>query len=84
MSETISLFRKSNFLFFSLTGHVLVTVQHYLRPEGWMPTHLYRDMAPVRIENMKVIVVNVRSRVLLLYIANLARAGHLYIPHHRW
>src|SRR5215472_1033047 len=47
-----------------LAGNVLMAVQDYLGGEGRVAADLDRQMAPVGIENVKGIVVDVRGRRL--------------------
>ena len=66
MSKTISFFGKADSRFARLAGHILVTVQNDLRGERGMSADFDRNMAPVRIEDMKRVVVHVRHRPLPL------------------
>src|ERR1700730_15954830 len=46
-----------------LAGNVLVAVQDYLGGEGRMPADLDGQMAPLRVEDVKRIVVDIRHRL---------------------
>ena len=61
-----------------LAGNVLVAVQDHLGGEGRMPADLDREMAPVRVEDVKRIVVDVRHR---LFAFDVVLGVH--IPHRR-
>src|SRR5262249_50304685 len=56
--ETVSFFCEGNPVLLSLTGDVLVAIQHDLRSEWRMAGKLERDMPPVGIHDMEGIVVD--------------------------
>jgi hypothetical protein len=63
-----------------LTDHVFVAVQNDLRSERRMATHLDRQMPPVRIEDMKRIMIDVRPGLFGHELAEFTCAGHLRFP----
>jgi hypothetical protein len=67
-----------------LAGDVFVTVQHHLRTERWMAAHLDGEVPPLRVKNMKMIMVDVRPRLFLPDVPDLATTGHLHIPDKSW
>src|SRR5260370_39585474 len=52
-SKAVVLFAEVDSGFLRLTGPVLVPVQHHLCAEGWVSTHLDRQVPPVRVQDMK-------------------------------
>src|ERR1700722_2197603 len=66
MSKTISFLCKTDAGFARLASHVLMPVQHHLGGEGRMPADLDSDVAPLGIENMERVMIDVRHRLLPL------------------
>jgi hypothetical protein len=65
-----------------LTGHELVAVEDDLRAERRMPRHLDRHMTPLRVDDVKRIVIDVFASPLDVHDrGGLRRARHL--PHRR-
>src|SRR5438874_9094782 len=58
-SKAVSLLGEGDASLARLAGNVLVAVQDHLGREGRMPADLDREMAPVRIEDVKRIVVHI-------------------------
>src|ERR1041384_395582 len=64
MSKTVSFLCEFDSHFARLTGHVLVAIQDHLRGEWRMSADLHGDVAPLRVEDMKRIVVHIWHRLL--------------------
>ena len=58
-----------------------MAVEHDLRGERWVPGHLDRDVSPLRIHEMKGVMVDVR--VLLGDVADHPGRGPVHLPHRR-
>ena len=82
MNEIIPCFGELDFRFARLAGDILVTVQHRLCPERRMAAHFDNDVHPLRIENMEMIMVDVRPRLFLAILPEPDR--HLHIPDQSW
>ena len=76
MSEAVPVFGEGDSCLTRLTGDVLVAIQDYLRWERGMATDFNGDMPPVRIQNVKGVVINIWHRLLFLDV--MVRAD---IPH---
>src|SRR5207249_3106951 len=66
MSKTISFLGKVDPGLACLAGHVLMTVQHHLGGERRMAADLDGDVAPLGIEDMKRVMIDVGHRLLAL------------------
>ena len=66
MSKTVSLLCKVDAGFARLTGYVFVTVQHNLSGKRRVPADFYGEVAPVRIEDMKRVMIDVGQGLLSL------------------
>jgi hypothetical protein len=64
-----------------LAGHVLVTVQDDLSVERGMAAHADCNMSPVRIHDVKVVMIDIRPRFFSRNIANLPFPRLLHMPH---
>jgi hypothetical protein len=62
MSEAVPVFGEGDCCLTRLTGDVLMAIQDYLRWERRMATDFNGDMAPVRIQNVKGVVINIWVR----------------------
>src|SRR5260370_37441833 len=63
-----------------LAGDIFVTVENDLRREGRMAAHPDRDMSPVLIPDMKIVMIHIRPRFLPFDIADLAFPGLMHLP----
>src|SRR5438477_2001246 len=63
-SKAVSLLGEGDASVARLAGNVLVAVQDHLGGEGRMPADLDRQMAPVGVEDVKRIVVDIGHRLL--------------------
>src|SRR2546427_12221769 len=61
-------------------GDIFVTVEKDLRWEGRMATHANRDVSPVLVPDMKIVMIHIRPRFLPLDISDLAFPGLLHLP----
>jgi hypothetical protein len=57
-----------------------MAVQHDLCPERRMAAHLDRDMSPLRVQDLKMVVMDLRPGLLRYDMADLAGTSHLHIP----
>src|ERR1700719_562157 len=78
-SKTVSFLGKAEGRLARLAGDVLMTVQDHLGREGRMPADLDGEMTPVRIEDVKRVVVDIRGGLLSFDVVFGAD-----IPHRRW
>jgi hypothetical protein len=63
-----------------LAGDIIVTVEKDLRWEGRMAAHSNRDVSPVLVADMKIVMIHLRPRFLPLDISDLAFPGLLHLP----
>jgi hypothetical protein len=63
-----------------LAGDLFVTVEKDLRWEGRVATHWNRDVSPVLIPDMKIVMIHIRPRFLPLDISELAFPGLMHLP----
>ena len=82
-SKAVVLFAEVDGSFLRLTGHILVTVQHHLCPEGRVPAHLDGEVPPVRVQDMKRVMIDVGPGLFGRQLAELAGTSHLRIPNQR-
>src|SRR5713226_6769800 len=83
MNKTIIFFDEFNRLagiLPGLAGDIFVTVEYDLRWEGRMAAHSNRDVSPVLVPDMKIVMIHIRPRFLPLDISDLALSGHLHLP----
>src|SRR6266568_9550726 len=57
-----------------------IFVEKDLRWEGRMATHANRDVSPVLVPDVKIVMVHIRPRFLPFDIADLAFPGLLHLP----
>ena len=66
MSETVAFLCKRNAGFARLTRYVFVTVQHDLSGKRRVPADFDGEVAPVRIEDMKRVMIDIGHGLLSL------------------
>src|SRR5882724_11572972 len=66
MSKTVAFLCKADAGFARLTGYVFVTIQHDLSGKRRVPADFYGEVAPVRIEDIKRVMIDVGHRLLSL------------------
>src|SRR5678815_3836408 len=83
MNKTIIFFDQFNRLSWippDPAGDIFVTVENNLRRKGRMATHPDRDMSPVLIPDMKIVMIHIWPRFLPCDISDLAFPGLLHLP----
>src|SRR5713226_1252303 len=83
MNKTIIFFDEFNRLagiLPGLAGDIFVTVENDLRWEGRMAAHSNRDVSPVLVPDMKIVMIHIRPRFLPLDISDLSFPGLLHFP----
>ena len=79
VGETVGFFLKAKSRPARLTGHIVMAVQDHLGAERWMPADADGDMAPVRVQDVEVVVLDILR--LTPDVHNRAAFGLLDIPH---
>jgi len=78
MREAVALLGKREMALASLAGNVLMAVQDDLGAERWVAGHLDGDVAPLRVEDVERVVIDVRP--LLLQVTDRTPNGALDFP----
>ena len=60
LGETIAFLGKLEAFLSDLTSHVLMPIQHDLRPKRRMTAHLDGDVSPIGIKNVERVVIHIR------------------------
>ena len=81
--EAVVLFGECYAGLLRLTGDIFVTIENDLRPEWRVTTHFDRHVTPVRVPDMKGIMIDIRPRILRHELTELSRARHLHLPNRR-
>ena len=83
-SKTVVLLAEVDSFFLRLTGHVLVTVQHHLCAKGRVSAHFDRQVPPVRVQDMKRIMIDVGPWLFGYKRSEFAGTGPWCIPNQCW
>jgi hypothetical protein len=64
--STVALLGEGNPCLAGLAGNIFVPIEHDLRRKRRMPAYFYSDVSPLRVQNMKRVVVDIGHRLLSL------------------